>query len=271
MGGGQQRPDRPRVSNAITPITVRQLLEARPDSQGSTQAIIDGKQVSHVTLVGYVIDANTENTSQTLTFDDSTAFTYARLVIDEDPTEPIDLANTYVRLQGSIRMDAGGKSSLIANRATPVTDYNEVTYHLLEALLTHLRNVQGPRGPLSGGAPGATGVGAGAAAGTSYSSHASYTTPGAQLSAGGGFASGLGASAGSAAAASAGGGLSDQVVLARIAELQVAHSGGVPKSEILKALAGEAPHEVARTLERLSDEGHIFTTFDESHFLCTSA
>lgn len=44
--------------------------------------------------------------------------------------------NTYVRVYGTVRSFAG-KKSISAIKMTPVTDMNEMTYHILSVIHSH--------------------------------------------------------------------------------------------------------------------------------------
>ena len=56
-------------------------------------------------------------------------------VPDSEKTQ-IMRENTYVRVYGSIR-SFGGKRTVVAFKMTPLTDMNELTYHLLETIHSH--------------------------------------------------------------------------------------------------------------------------------------
>ena len=98
-------------------------------------------------------------------------------------------APSYVRVVGNIRTAAGSdKKSISAYSLRKITDYNEVTYHFLDAVHTHLYNTQGPKGsgPPAGGShfspPGkpSSGPGGGAALGGAAgeaSSAVAYAAP----------------------------------------------------------------------------------------------
>ena len=46
------------------------------------------------------------------------------------------MENTYVRVCGTVR-SFGGKKSVVAFKIVPITDPNELTYHLLEVIHSH--------------------------------------------------------------------------------------------------------------------------------------
>ena len=54
----------------------------------------------------------------------------------------------YMRVVGNIRAPSGSdnKRTINAYHLRKITDFNEVTYHFLDAIHTHLYNTQGPKG-----------------------------------------------------------------------------------------------------------------------------
>lgn len=45
--------------------------------------------------------------------------------------------NTYVRVRGTVRSFAG-KKSVVATKITPLTDMNELSYHVLDVIHSHI-------------------------------------------------------------------------------------------------------------------------------------
>lgn len=64
-----------------------------------------------------------------------------------DGSKPTLVENTYARVWGKLR-SYGQKRHVIAHIIRPITDYNEISYHLLEATAVHLHFTRGP--PASG-------------------------------------------------------------------------------------------------------------------------
>lgn len=46
--------------------------------------------------------------------------------------------DTYVRVNGRIN-SFGNRISIVCHTMNPITDFNEITYHLLDTIETHLR------------------------------------------------------------------------------------------------------------------------------------
>ena len=53
----------------------------------------------------------------------------------------------YVRAVGSMRKDPNTEERMVnCFNLRPITDFNEITYHLLDSIHAHLYNTQGPKG-----------------------------------------------------------------------------------------------------------------------------
>ena len=93
---------------------------------------------------------------------------------------------TYVRVVGNIRLDHNTKVKHVgAFNMRKITDMNEITYHFLDSIHSHLYNTQGPKSAPPAGisnfaSPGKPSMGpAGGAAAGQYgaSSTAAYSAP----------------------------------------------------------------------------------------------
>lgn len=62
--------------------------------------------------------------------------------IPDGPSQKLQ-ANQYVRVLGTLKA-FGGKRHLGAHHIRPITDFNEIHYHLLEATAIHLQLTKGP-------------------------------------------------------------------------------------------------------------------------------
>jgi hypothetical protein len=99
--------------------------------------------------------------------DDGTGVVEVRLWNDsDDNAEQASAApvaeGTYVRVFGNLRVFQG-KTNVVAFAVRPITDFNEVTYHSLEAIFVHLGRVKAmgappPATPMMGVAPGSYAV-----------------------------------------------------------------------------------------------------------------
>ena len=99
---------------------------------------------------------NAQPTNITIRLDDGTGQLEVKKFIDtqEAPTPEYEV-DSYVRVWGRLK-SFGGKRYVSAHLIRPVTDYNEVNYHMLESTYVHLFFTRGPlgqNGP-TGGADG---------------------------------------------------------------------------------------------------------------------
>lgn len=92
-------------------------------------------------------------TNTTFTLDDGTGTVDAKQWIDTDAAEDhaasLPAEGSYVHLWGRLK-DFNGKRHIACHRIRPVTDFNEVSYHFLEATAVHLFFTRGPIDPEAG-------------------------------------------------------------------------------------------------------------------------
>jgi replication factor A2 len=99
-----------------------------------------------VTFVGQVRNISQQTTNITYTIDDGTGTLDIKLWIDPDAdesTRPQVQKNTYVRSWGKLK-SFNNKKHVGAQFLRPITDMNEINYHLLEATAVHLHFTKGP-------------------------------------------------------------------------------------------------------------------------------
>lgn len=239
--GGGQRPER-----FLTPVTVKQLLEA-PSHDNKFQ--VDGVAVSQVTLVGVVLSVDKQNTNVSYMFDDGTAKLSVREYLDSDNADQAQTVreNTYVRVTGNIRT-FNETRAVAAFSIEPITQFDEVTFHFLDVVATHLRNTRGRGGMIGGGSTAAMDL--------------STPVKGASLSADGGVA-------GMDTQGSAFGGDVQTQVMA-VFNKGAMNDQGTSIQEVCRQLPSISPQDIRKAIEALSEEGHLYSTIDEEHFQSTS-
>jgi len=228
------------IIQTLTPVTIRQLFNAT-QQQPEDIFKVDGKELNQVTIVGQIISSQIQSTNLELVIDDSTGKIDVRqwLEPDEGGNQSLEeqrsrfAEGTYVRVVGHLRAFQQ-KRNIMAFRIQPIDDWNEITFHLLEAIHVHLFNT---RGPLEGSEP----VHVKPAA-----------TPQRGRAAGGG-----------------GGGHGD---ILRNNVMEVLRSApeskqGTAISEIVATLPDFGEEEVRQAVDFLINEGHIYTTIDD-HVRC---
>ncbi|KCV73363.1 hypothetical protein H696_00902 [Fonticula alba] len=166
-GFGQQRPsDAPRGilgHNSVLPVTIKQLVDIdvskMVDSDGSMQ--IDGQTIHILSIIGVIRAVRETTTTVTYLVEDSTGSIDMRKWLDRDAGDgdaaieeqaPSLPEGTYVHVYGNLRVFDKRKSINISH-IRPVTDFNEVTYHLLETIHGHLYRTRGPVGRMRTNVP----------------------------------------------------------------------------------------------------------------------
>ncbi|KAI1470686.1 replication protein A, subunit RPA32 [Daldinia caldariorum] len=133
--------------DSLRPVTVKQILDAEQLFNRDTSFRIDGVDVSQVTFVGMIRQISPQTTNITYRLDDGTGIIEVKQWLDADrqddasnnnPSSPSRFhEDQYVRVWGRIR-SFGNKRHVGVHVIKPVTDFNEVNYHLLEATYVHL-------------------------------------------------------------------------------------------------------------------------------------
>ena len=109
-----------------------------------------------VTFVGQIRNISTQTTNITYKVDDGTGTVEVKQWIDTDNanTDGMDMADpsksklvedAYCRVWGRLKA-FGNKRHVGAHVIRPISDYNEINFHLLEATAVHLFFTRGPPG-----------------------------------------------------------------------------------------------------------------------------
>ncbi|KAI0844491.1 replication protein A, subunit RPA32 [Daldinia vernicosa] len=140
--------------DSLRPVTVKQIIDAEQSFNRENSFRIDGADVSQVTFVGMVRQISPQTTNITYRLDDGTGIIEVKQWLDADRQD--DAAHNpfheeqYVRVWGRLR-SFGNKRHVGVHVIKPVTDFNEVNYHLLEATYVHLFFTRGALGGGGGG------------------------------------------------------------------------------------------------------------------------
>lgn len=148
-GGSQDNSTRDKGygKDTLRPTTIKQLLDAsqpHPDAEFK----IDGTEITQVTFVGQVRNVSQQATNFTYKLDDGTGTIEVKQWIDADAAETGKsrlVEDSYCRVWGRLKQ-FNNKRHVGSMVMRPVSDYNEVQYHLLEATVVHLHFKQGPLG-----------------------------------------------------------------------------------------------------------------------------
>ncbi|KAH6607525.1 replication factor a2 [Trichoderma cornu-damae] len=134
QGGGKSHED-----ESLRPLTIKQIYDAEEPYSGADFKV-DGAPITQITLVGQVRSINPQQTNLTIKVDDGTGQIEVKKWIDPDKqgdAEPSFEINSHIRIWGRLK-SFSNKRHVGAHVIRPVTDFNEVNYHLLEATYVHL-------------------------------------------------------------------------------------------------------------------------------------
>ncbi|KAF2661371.1 replication protein A, subunit RPA32 [Lophiostoma macrostomum CBS 122681] len=156
--GSQTSPSNKRdySQDTLRPVTIKQLLDAQEVGQ---EFKVDGAVVSQLTFVGQIRNIAMYATNATYRLDDGTGSIEVKQLIDADAVDQPSankgklVENMYCRAWGKLK-SFNAKKHVYASVLRPIEDYNEISFHLLQATFVHLYHTRGP--------PGAAGSGGGA-------------------------------------------------------------------------------------------------------------
>ncbi|VDB92784.1 Bgt-4735, partial [Blumeria graminis f. sp. tritici] len=138
--------------DTLRPVTVKQIIEAQqphPDSDFK----VDGIEVTQITFVGQIQAVSSQATNTTFKVDDGTGLIEVKQWIDGDADPetraPLPKENEYIRVWGRLKA-FNNKRHVGAHMVRPISDFNEVSYHFLEATAVHLYFTRGPPQSIQG-------------------------------------------------------------------------------------------------------------------------
>ncbi|KAK0483813.1 replication protein A subunit RPA32 [Armillaria novae-zelandiae] len=241
-GGGNRRTD---TSQSIRPFSIAQLTKA---TQAHTDAewMLDDAVIGHVTTVGQVIRVQKQATNSVYDLDDGSGHIEVRHW-NETTNEEDDIKwggiqeNQNVRVVGSLKT-FGSKRYVNATQIR-VAENHELLFHILECVTCTLIADRGP--PVSGQQPvksdGQSVTGSSTSAYQSHSaqpvSHDEYAhLPKLQRD------------------------------IVNFMLKQENSEEGVHVASIARSIGGGDAQKISDALDRLMDEGIVFSTIDDSHF-----
>ncbi|OMH81781.1 Replication factor A protein 2 [Zancudomyces culisetae] len=222
------------AQQTVRPVTIKQLL-AIDTEHPDKPFVIDGNEIKFLYMIGVVRNINSQATMTTYSVEDGSGSIEVKVWANHLNNESDEAAgiqpNQYVRIIGEFKL-FNDKRHVLALSILPINDFNEITYHLLSVVQTHLESTKG----MGGGKAGHGVLGHDA-----KSSH-------------------VGGSGDSVVKR-----VYDYIASVRD-KLQ-----GVDIKDIERDLAPEiSPNQIRAATNSLIDDGNIFTVIDESHFLSTN-
>lgn len=128
----------------MIPVSVKQVLHSKSPEEVFK---VDDVELNTIKLVGTLLDPHDHSTNFTFKLDDGSGIIECKQWIDKDSGTPSALTNvlpgSIVKVFGNIR-EYEGKIHILVFNASQLDDWNEVSYHTLDIILTHLQNTRGP-------------------------------------------------------------------------------------------------------------------------------
>ncbi|KAI0006130.1 replication protein A subunit RPA32 [Russula compacta] len=229
------------LSQSLRPITVKQFLQAT-QAHADADWVFENAEFGHVTLVAHVVTVQKQATNCLYKLDDGTGSLEARHWSDSINQESEDgqnevLPNTFARVTGTIKT-FGPKRYINATRIRPVQDAQEPFFHLLDVMAVQLTFDRGPPGShmnaQTAGNPSLSEYSAAQVHHSEVKDQYSQLPP-----------------------------VPRSIV--QFMQKQPQTPEGVHVSAIAKAVGADA-ESIEQALERLLDDGLIFSTINETHF-----
>ncbi|KAI9257918.1 hypothetical protein BY458DRAFT_441058 [Sporodiniella umbellata] len=133
---------KPMPEQTLRPVTIKQIKTA--DTQtGEGSCKVDGADCTQITFIGIIRNIHTLQMNTVYTIEDGTGSVDVRRWIEQNETEEESedrhslVADAYVRVYGRLGQ-FNGRTNVVAFTIRPIVDHNEITYHLLEAIHSHI-------------------------------------------------------------------------------------------------------------------------------------
>ncbi|THH26464.1 hypothetical protein EUX98_g7719 [Antrodiella citrinella] len=237
---GQAR-QRSSVAQSLRPLTIKQVYSA---TQAHTDAewMLEENELGHITVVAQVMEIKKQTTNSVYTIEDGSGRIEARHWVDstmeddEDPDQIIETA--YVRILGGIK-SFGNKRYINTSHIRLCKDPSEFYFHVIESVYCKKLADKGLTSPVQGDVKPNIAELNGASA---------YTAPAHNVS-------------------------TDQYThlapleksIVTFMVSQPPNDEGIHVGAIARAVGGSAA-SISAALDKLMDEGHVYTTLDESHY-----
>jgi hypothetical protein len=126
------------TGDSIVPVTIKQINEALEDGG---ELLIDLQPRRHVAVIGLVCRGTRDEISRTYTLDDGTGTIVVQdFTHDLASAEPVLELHTYAYVVGRVMVNEREITAFCVRR---VDDFNQIPFHLMQALYVHLHSVCG--------------------------------------------------------------------------------------------------------------------------------
>lgn len=148
-----------KTNNAIVPVTIKQIIEARPSEDQLNSKIIDFVERKEVSIVGIVLSYTQNSYSTMYEVDDGTGSYQVQVIhpessMNEDNSPPvIELfkSGQYVSVTGRLSSTSQENQTepipvISAYSIRFINDCNQIPYHFLHSLYAHLVTLKNNEG-----------------------------------------------------------------------------------------------------------------------------
>ena len=251
-GGGAADSTNKRGNFSLVPITIKQLYSAEFVDDKFRLA---GRDMHQLRLVAQVVNVKHTNTGSSIyTVNDGTGEVTCSFYVRDGMEMSMQRADIsdhqYVRVIGYPRVSNNGQRSVSVVDVKPITDYNEVTYHQIEAAYTALKTTASATQRTAATAAVPTSLGSYAAP-AQQQQRQPYMNDGS--SGMGGVVAGVGGPS--------------QTVLQ--AFMHHPSEQGASVFEVAER-TGLSVVAVRKAVVELSEDGHLYSTIDEDHYKSTT-
>ncbi|KAL2644861.1 hypothetical protein R1flu_012448 [Riccia fluitans] len=253
-------------SSGLIPLTVKQLSSAT-QKPSDDNFYVDGHEVNNITLVGMVFNKEEKATDVSFMLDDFTGKIEVKKWIDGQVSEElVELRNIrngiYVRIYGHLR-SFQGKRNVVAFSVRPIKEFDEVTFHFIEAIYVHAFNLKRQGGIVGSTTPASTGVSYGAPP-------ASTMTPNQSVNMRSNISNQYMAPASMPVGSNSVNECQKRVHALFDEPANLAIEQGLHVDEVARRMTGFTKQQVKDAIEFLVNEGFIYSTIDDDHYKSTN-
>jgi replication factor A2 len=234
-------------NQALQPVSLTQLVHATQEHPDDAFHI-NNTPLRNVTFVGYIVKVDELSTNLCYQIEDGTANMEVRLyMLDNDSEQQAQKRaalqpGVWVRVFGSLR-EFNGERSVKAHHIQPVDDMNEILFHRLQVIQVYLQQTRGVsnknKQTLNNNVANGT-RGEYFDQGTDIMNDSSFSPI-------------------------------HQSVLATIRHLSKDYRGTSDEEIVANLKQKFPPKDIHEAIHFLMEEGHIYTTIDESHYQACSS
>jgi replication factor A2 len=135
--GGQKTYEGGNAAAMQKPVTVKMLKKAVDSKQAPEDEYkLNGEAILNVTIVGKVIEASKKSSYIMYKVDDGTGVCDVKVWSESDSTDELAAVGAYVRVYGGLKSISNETmiSGHSEHAVRTITDFNEVTFHMLEVV-----------------------------------------------------------------------------------------------------------------------------------------